>query len=1013
MQWNIVSFGDVTVLLTVFNAIASIAADGSYKAAAAAIALFVFAGAMMLSLSDGKQEIPVHRVFVGFMLYTMGFTTLQTVTLENRYDGTVAVVDNIPVAIAVPASLISNVGLKLATLTETAFGNVNAQERISDTGYLSPMRVIAKYYSATQNSCPAGMVNSNVAGYRFCQSIYTFMNECVLPTAKRDGLTAVLKNQNIVSALDVKSKSFGTRLTKADGSSEYPNCQEASEKVKLMLTSGDFEKMVNSLGKQFQTRDGETAITQSQDVLSMIGVDAGKARNLMSTIMVSKLVEDAEISFYHSIGASHYAENILSSIEQRNYAWTAQGELWTQIVNKFITIMECLLYAMTPIIGLMVLCGALGKKTLLLYLQMLGAIQMIPMLLVVAQNIIMTQFAREMLAIEIQHEVGSIVYTQKMFEAAKELMGLGGMIAATIVPAMAMALITGSGMAVMGAMKSAAEPAKDTDAVGNHTDQGGAIRDMSNLNKGNVNAYGDSWTKSGSELVGKISREVGNSVDVSAAQTKAQQASQNYTSALNNSFQTGTGKQHDVSSLFNWGRSAASGTTQQADLVNSVAQQMAQKHSLTEAEQSTLSAMLMIGGKLGFGTVGVGGEIRQSVAQTSTAATQKAYDDIISTHGSEQLNAQFQEAIKIDRQNNNNISTSDSEMDNKMKSVQEARVESEMATQQWQEAKKASDTAKFISQNTEMAVHQISQDENMMNNLNDAIRANQDDESWMRIFSAREDEFNGDVNGMDLSDNSAKVAAFLAANNETGNIASNQEFLSLYNGHQPQSSDDLKYSNNLNGPDNGIPTYGELPRAKLEEPEKGKIPDKSRLDDLEKANRDVVDAKYQKQSGWVRENNSQNKNQEKENFHDQVEPFQDLSAFAKAIGNEAIKLTTPAAEFGKEVVNETKNLYTLGSEFIFDGNESVRGELISNIQHTQAIGQEALSELKPTEVTKQYSKALENLNKVIDDDVPQSEKSAALIDYGKATQAMHNQYNAQQMPTVDAKEVKFSADTTN
>ncbi|RGP82974.1 hypothetical protein BC355_17600 [Vibrio cholerae] len=819
MQWNIVSFGDVTVLLTVFNAIASIAADGSYKAAAA-IALFVFAGAMMLSLSDGKQEIPVHRVLVGFMLYTMGFTTLQTVTLENRYDGTVAVVDNIPVAIAVPASLISNVGLKLATLTETAFGNVNAQERISDTGYLSPMRVIAKYYSATQNSCPAGMVNSNVAGYRFCQSIYTFMNECVLPTAKRDGLTAVLKNQNIVSALDVKSKSFGTRLTKSDGSSEYPNCQEASEKVNLMLTSGDFEKMINSLGKQFQTRDGETAITQSQDVLAMIGVDAGNARSLMTTIMASKLIEDAELSFYHSVGGSHYAENILSSIEQRNYAWAVQGELWTQIVNKFITIMECLLYAMTPIIGLMVLCGALGKKTLLLYLQMLGAIQLIPMLLVVAQNIIMTQFAREMFAVQIQHEVGSIVYTQKMFEVAKELMGLGGMIAATIVPAMAMALITGSGMAMMGAMKGTAEPAKDTDAVGNHTDQGGAIHNVGNLNTASQDRHGNFITQSTMTNLGKLTKSASVQQQTQQAEQRVHTAEQGLTQALSNVSSDSLTRGLTASQVNEAGSNITQASTDSKDWSAQTTKQLMQSHGLTETQASNVLGHWAIGAYVSakVGTpmqnlIGSGAELggrteigyNQGFNKQLSKEEKDALSDITTGSHAESYRSSLEKGQSIIERDSTTNSTGVSELDSRIEKVDEARAEKLAASESYQKVKSATEqlsmTDDDLATNYYMKAHENGADARI-NSFIDKLNPEQ-----QRYFAAALDEYDGGVNANNMDDKTAKLAATAATANAF-NLQS--EFIENVWGAQKPNDDNI--------PD-------ELPMGNLEPVRKGIIPD--------------------------------------------------------------------------------------------------------------------------------------------------------------------------------------------
>ncbi|MEZ9922263.1 conjugal transfer protein TraG N-terminal domain-containing protein, partial [Vibrio breoganii] len=116
--------------------------------------------------------------------------------------------------------------------------------------------------------------------------------------------------------------------------------------------------------------------------------DSSRSRDFLASLYLNKSADSGELAFYHRMGSADLAENLNSSIQQRDYAWALQGEMWVQIVDKFLAIMECLIYALAPFIGLMVLTGQTGGKVMLLYLQLLAVIQLIPVMLVVTQSII-------------------------------------------------------------------------------------------------------------------------------------------------------------------------------------------------------------------------------------------------------------------------------------------------------------------------------------------------------------------------------------------------------------------------------------------------------------------------------------------------------------------------------------------------------------------------------------------------------------------------------------------------
>ncbi|BBM67870.1 hypothetical protein VA249_45160 (plasmid) [Vibrio alfacsensis] len=830
IEWNIVSFGDVVVLQTVFNAVAAISANATYKAAAAAVALFVFVIAMSSSLTDGKQELPIPRLFAAFLLYAMGFNTLTTVSIENRYEGTVSTIDNIPVAIAVPASLISNIGLELVELSETAFGNNNAQVRISERGYLSPLKTLAEYRAIAYKSCPAGDGNSVLSGYKFCPSFRNYIRDCAMVKAKRDGLTRTMKEGDFFENIAFNSNAFSTLLIRSNNVREEKSCKEAYAKIIQIVNSGDFDAMYANFNGRLGVRIGEDAESVTSDILASIGADAAKSRNLMKTIMANKLAEDGELSFYFKNKATDYAENLQSSIEQRNYGWVIQGEMWIQLVNQFITIMECLLFAITPFIGLMVLCGSTGPKTAMLYLQMMAVIQFIPMLLVVAQNVIMMQMNRAVIEIAMQYDTGSIEYMNAVFEKAKELLGLGGMVSATIVPAMAMSLVTGSGMAMMGAMKGAAAPAKDTDATPEIAKQGGPIEDWSKLNNGTRDAYGNTMTDSAESRVGNITRSLANSSAVNDSRTAMNAAQKTYQEATENALTSSNGNTFGTNELLKSGQTINSGASTMRSFAEKELSSLADNYNLQGQEKNEFIQAMSAGLNLGLG-----GRVAEQYANSLSSSVSEAYQHATSGESGIALQAKFDEAKSAAYEKGETVSTNNSEIDANAQRVSEARQEVESTTEQYQNAVSATDTASIMNDDVRMGLSTIGNDQHVKKALNEKIDENRDNEQWMARFSQNFQEMSGGVNGTDLDDDSAKLAAFMITNNEHSKIADNQEVLSEFSGHQPLSSEQLRNSgiNHSLSTSSQIPetpNHGDVVRKEVESPTKGVVPNSLGVD---------------------------------------------------------------------------------------------------------------------------------------------------------------------------------------
>ncbi|MEZ8968070.1 conjugal transfer protein TraG [Vibrio breoganii] len=769
MIWDIVSFGDVKTLNMVFNAIASIFADGGYIAAVIAVALFVVVGSSLHSLMSAKPELPYGRLLAGIVIYAMGFSTLTSVSIENRYDGTVTQIDNIPVAIAVPASLISSIGLYLVETSETAFGGPNDLTNVSSSGYLAPLKVIASYREASMLNCPAGEATSTSANINLCQSLRSYYSECAMVKATRDNEYLKMREGNRIDSIQFDSRAHTTLIVDGTGQQTTVTCSDAYDRIKTAFDGETFENIITANNVAAGVRPGEDGLTRTADALEAIQIDSSRSRDFLASLYLNKSADSGELAFYHRMGSADLAENLNSSIQQRDYAWALQGEMWVQIVDKFLAIMECLIYALAPFIGLMVLTGQTGGKVMLLYLQLLAVIQLIPVMLVVTQSIIVNDLTNYAGMIASQYDIGSREFVYAMTDKAKELMGLGGMISATIVPAMAMALVTGSSMAMFGAMKNAAATPKDADAMPDMASQGGALTDMGWRNSGRYDQFGNTSSEAARTEIGSITSGHNVKSAVSSADRQASEANESYSQAVGAMTTNSQGQSYSSDQVQAMGQSVVSSNAETQSWATGMQTQLMEQYGLDKQSASNVVGSLAMAARTGAGGFGGGYEQASRFTEGLTKTEREAFSEVISGQSSNSVQASYQHGQNYMDQNSEKVSTGNSYMDQQIAKAENAYQEKVSASQTYEAAKSMEQT--FSLSNTDMmtALHQKAHEDGIDSRMNASINdLRNDDPNAYQYFREKEAEYSGE-RGMDAQ--TARLAALTATANYQGDLS--------------------------------------------------------------------------------------------------------------------------------------------------------------------------------------------------------------------------------------------------
>ncbi|WP_318408882.1 conjugal transfer protein TraG N-terminal domain-containing protein [Photobacterium leiognathi] len=758
MIWTIITFNESSTINATFNAIAAIFGSGAFLAAATMVAGMALLGMVTSGLQDGAKETNIPKFLGLLIIFSLGFTTKTSVSLHNELTGNTVKVDNIPIAIAVPAAGISQIRYKFLTLTETAFSLVD-QNRISSSGYLSALNTFANLRQATVfASCPSGDSKSNINGYNICRSLANYTAECTAIKANRHKLGTVMREQNAIDSLIYNSNAFAVAMTKQDGSVQTLGCKDAGAILKTALNSSAFEALADNINSK-----NESTISSIQKALISIGEDSSAGRNFLQALYLDRTMFDGTVAYLQDAGASDMAENLVSSEIQRNAQWAVQGDMFVRIVDKLIALLEALIFSISPFIALMYLMGSAGTKTFLLYIQLLIVISVMPSMLVISQNIIMndmmafaTNLAKQGLAI------GSLEYMEQLTKKAFELLALGGMVASTIVPMFAVALVTGSAHALSQAFKGAAANAKDTDFAPEIANQGSAMRDYSLLNTATGDEHGNFMTKRAETNIGAISQSSEATQSVKAAETKSLAAEKNFTEASSNAVKSVNSQGYSRDQFQTMSNNLMSSSTSSQAWQNNTTDTITNGTDLNETQSRALAAKLGLGLSLNGSGANISDNFSDQLSTSEKLALQKLTDNGLMT----QLQASWQDATQLAKQDGEKLSTQNQFVDEQAQQVQSAYSEKAAANESYEEAKTLASMDKMSSDDMRTYLAQTAKDKEIQNSIIDQVR------SWspemQQAFFEKQDRYNGGVDGNHMDDDTATLAAFIATGNQYG-----------------------------------------------------------------------------------------------------------------------------------------------------------------------------------------------------------------------------------------------------
>lgn len=306
------------------------------------------------------------------VIFSAAFVPRVNIAVRDVRSANVQVVQNIPLGIGWPASVISRASYWLTESFETAFGDVDAA-RYTRFGVAFPQRVVTTMLSVKPITADGKM------------SLTNFTERCIVPEILENSV----KRQELLNAPDINAlistNGWVNPARRVFMNNKVLTCTEAAEELKKTLEKTEIPALESSLRLKLNVdfKDGvnaalSTAIPQAESL--MLGVSRTMAESLRQSLMMSA-IPDTTMTFAAKAGQAPLSAGVAIARSQGNLAseinYRTLSEMARSALPKLRNILEFTVIGLWPMVFLMMLgTGAGGAMVCRAYFTLLISISL-------------------------------------------------------------------------------------------------------------------------------------------------------------------------------------------------------------------------------------------------------------------------------------------------------------------------------------------------------------------------------------------------------------------------------------------------------------------------------------------------------------------------------------------------------------------------------------------------------------------------------------------------------------
>ncbi|ODN41350.1 conjugal transfer protein TraG N-terminal domain-containing protein [Piscirickettsia litoralis] len=618
IEFTVYSIGNVNFLAEVMGAVKMLTGNGEFKKIMMIGFLLsaLFTGIQAIA-NGGKFDFP--QLVLGWVLYSCAFWPTATVHIESTYNGAARSVDNMPVGIAAPASIISSIGYKITELFETAYSRPTSITQNTFAAPLSILVDVRRMMTSPQIIMAMNTAISSKGGSDIERSWKNYISECTLNKVDlgQDTLQHMY-SETALQAAHYDSYNLGTRLyLDPNGKPQDVTCEQAYK----MLTSGNasITRLMNDTnvkGALASVVHDPNAFNTLDEALNTMTSGAQSAQQFMLDSFIDLMWGPAAIKRYQDFQGFNQAEMLHQSLMQRDTQWAAQSNLFVSAMQPLMTFFEGLSYAITPFVAFMLVFGMAGLQFAKRYVQTLIWIQLwMPIMSIINLFLVMVS-SGEMSSIPVLTSMSGL---SSMDSILSHWISVGGLLISAT-PAISLSLVYGGSVA--------ATNLSGKISAGDTINEKIMTPDLMQPQAANIPDVAYHQNRySGPSLSGAptasldMSKSFGESV--SRAQTQSAQATESFGQQLSRGFQSAY--QHNNASAFSErvGKTISGSHSHSAGVANSITDSVMKQFSINKSHRNEVAGAvaLDLSGSAGanlFKAIGAKASIHGSGSKSST-----------------------------------------------------------------------------------------------------------------------------------------------------------------------------------------------------------------------------------------------------------------------------------------------------------------------------------------------------------------------------------------------------------
>lgn len=615
MDFTIISIGDINFLYEVLHVVAMLSGSSGGLAGLASIgALFGVIMVFMQSMMQGAKEVQIGHIFIALILYMCFFAPTTTVMLRDAYSLQTRFVDNVPVGVAAAGSMISQIGDGLASSFQTAYGSVSATGEHDQ--YADALQKLSNLRSQGNMVPIVASLNEAVGGGgSFDRSWSNYIRECTLTAVDLElrSLDDLMRGA-IPDVLEFNSSLYTTQIYPPGGAQTLA-CDEAFSILKTMTESAigkaEVARAVNaSVNIVDNSGNPLTDYTRLTDHIQMLGFMLEEAQSYVTSSILEPIYYQAAEGRYRDFQDIASATALNQAIQQRNMQWAAEQSMFMVTVRPLMSFFEGLVYALTPIMAILVMVGGMGISMLGKYLMVLFWIQLwLPIISLTNKYITMSAGQKMITLVDSttsQMPLSSFYALSESARVMEHWIGVGGLLMA-MTPVIALFVVSGS----MYTLNSVAGSLKGADTFDEKMGSPDAVAPsavMSGQSSYEHSVLTGVSSTGASSMMGSVSLGSGMSSMVSSSQQQMEAAQQQFGSMISRGFKQGGSVDNTMSRVASIGETLGATQFSGTSTLDSLTERAVQSAGLTENQGDTVRGMLALTASGGGGLSSPGGK---------------------------------------------------------------------------------------------------------------------------------------------------------------------------------------------------------------------------------------------------------------------------------------------------------------------------------------------------------------------------------------------------------------------